>query len=518
MNKTDSNFVGAEEFSTKLDFKANVADIIDIYSKTEDDTLLLLKADKVDIIDSYSKIEDDAFLLLNADKNLDLKLNIAEQIEAYTKTETDDKLNLRDNVADIVDSYLKIKDDALILLKVDKTDLTNYVDLTSAQTISRQKQFGVISVSCISKLSKNDASVLFAEGGNIQVSYLVAQLQLQEILDSATSKLKVYIFSTQEELNDWMTFQDNVAKLVIEDNLYIVDKEVTDYWWDGTDLKVLETDLPDMSNIITTLGVATAGGDAIKDQSIDKNTLILAHNTIFATTGNDHSIIEIKTFTSTIISKGIQYSGYDNNSVFLANGQAKAISDINASVDLSNYYNKTQTYSQTETNNLQNDKAIVEVSYTKDEDDAFLLLKADKTQLIDSYIKTQTDNLLKKKTNQSTTTTQYIDVENTFNANINATGFMKTNKVDTSVLLADGGDALVSSLGGVQVEDLTNLIVILKAQVVPQLHQHHHALYSITLATKRKTLTGVLSFRNIRVSTDSTEAIGTNDEIGLQFS
>ncbi|KAA6382848.1 MAG: hypothetical protein EZS28_021624, partial [Streblomastix strix] len=36
----------------------------------------------------------------------------------------------------------------------------------------------------------------------------------------------------------------------------------------------------------------------------------------------------------------------------------------------------------------------------------------------------------------------------TINSNVNAAGFAKTSKDDTSVLLAGGGDALISSFGG----------------------------------------------------------------------
>ncbi|KAA6379719.1 MAG: hypothetical protein EZS28_024752 [Streblomastix strix] len=89
---------------------------------------------------------------------------------------------------------------------------------------------------------------------------------------------------------------------------------------------------------------------------------------------------------------------------------------------------KTQlidSYTKGETNNLLNNKAENGVSYTKGEDDAILLLKsdksitytktqdyallllkADKTQLIDSYTKSETNNLLNNKTNQSTTYTK----------------------------------------------------------------------------------------------------------------
>ncbi|KAA6356246.1 MAG: hypothetical protein EZS28_048227, partial [Streblomastix strix] len=280
---------------------------------TETDTKLDLKADKTELIDSYTKSEDGALLLLKADKS--------ELIDSYTKTETD----------------------SLLDAKTDKTDLDNYVDLTSAQTVSGTKQFNIISVAIVSKQNKIDASILLAGGGDMLVSSLVTQPQLQEVRDIATGKSKAYVFSTQEELNDWMAIQDNVANLAIGDNLYIVDKQVTDYQWDGTDLKVLETEQPDMSNVITTLGTATGNGNAITDISIDGNTLTPAKNATFVTTGFDQSITGMKTFTSTIISNGIQYSGHDNTSVFLAGGGVRAISDIVSTVDLTDYYNKTKT-------------------------------------------------------------------------------------------------------------------------------------------------------------------------------
>ncbi|KAA6382086.1 MAG: hypothetical protein EZS28_022390, partial [Streblomastix strix] len=493
-----------------LDAKANVIDIVDSYSKTEDDALLLLKADKTELIDSYTKSEDDALLLLKADKTdiidaytktetdekLDIKLNITDQIDTYTKTETDEKLDLKANVVDIVDSYSKTEDDALLLLKAnvvdivdsyskseddallllkaDKTDLDEYVDLTSAQTISGTKQFNNISITTVSKQNKNDASILLAGGGDMLVTSLVTQPQLQEVRDIASGKSKGYVFDSQSDLNDWMAIQDNVANLAIGDNLYIVDQQVTDYWWDGTNLRELETELPDMTNVITTLGTATGSGNAITDLSIDGNILTPAKNTTFVTTGSDQSITGMKTFTSTIISNGIQYSGYDNTSEFPAGGGVKSISDINASVDLSNYYNKTQTYSQTETNNLLNGKANTGVSYTKGEDDTLLLAKADKTQLIDSYTKTQTDNLLNNKANQSTTytkteteslleekadvtalndyvtlgTTQTITGQKQFNSNVTAASFTKSGADNTVVLLGAGGTKPIAEFGG----------------------------------------------------------------------
>ncbi|KAA6382567.1 MAG: hypothetical protein EZS28_021907 [Streblomastix strix] len=234
------------ETETLLDTKANVADIMNSYYMTKDDVLLLLKADKSD---TYIKTEADVLLDVKADKT--------ELIDSYSKTEDDALLLLKADKSELIDSYSKTEDDALSLFKANFEDLTNYVDSTSAQSITAQKQFGIISVSSISKQSKNDASILLAGGGDMLVSSLVTQQYFQEVRDIASEKSKAYVYSTQVELNDWMVIQENVAKLVIVDNLYIVDKEVTDYWCDRTDLKILETEVSDMSNVITTLGSAT---------------------------------------------------------------------------------------------------------------------------------------------------------------------------------------------------------------------------------------------------------------------
>ncbi|KAA6356282.1 MAG: hypothetical protein EZS28_048191, partial [Streblomastix strix] len=47
-----------------------------------------------------------------------------------------------------------------------------------------------------------------------------------------------------------------------------------------------------------------------------------------------------------------------------------------------------------------------------------------------------------------------VNGSKTFTSNVSATGFAKTGKDDTSVLLAGGGDRLISSFGGI--EDLTS--------------------------------------------------------------
>ncbi|KAA6386721.1 MAG: hypothetical protein EZS28_017751 [Streblomastix strix] len=413
-NADKSDTYTKTETDTLLDAKTDKTELIDAYTKTETDTPLDAKTDKTDIIEAYTKTE--------TDEKLDFKANVVDVVDSYSKTETDILLEAK---VDKTDTYTKIETDSLLDDKADQTDLANYVDLTSAQTISG--------------------------GGDMLVNSLVTQPQLQEVRDIATGKSKAYVFSIQEELNDWMVIQDNVAKQVIGDNLYIVDKEVTDYWWEGTDLKILQTGLSDMINVITTLGAATRNGNGKTDISIDGNTLISAKNTTFVITGNDQSITGMETFTYTIIFNGIQYTGYDNNSVFLAGGGDRSSEDI---------------YS---------------ASYSKSEDDALLLLKADKAQFIDSYIKTQTNNLFNNKASQSTTyskleTDQLISLIDKGNVDLSS----YYTKIKTHELLDQKADTT----------DLANYVTLGTAQTITANNTFNNSRRFVSSIVGISTVTG----------------------------
>ncbi|KAA6384407.1 MAG: hypothetical protein EZS28_020065, partial [Streblomastix strix] len=397
--------------------KLNTTDQIDAYSKIEDDALLLLKDDKAQLIDAYTKAEDDALLLLKTDKS--------ELIDAYSKTDVDALLDDKLNITDQIDAYIKQEDDALLLLKANITELDNYVDLTSTQTIS----------------------------------------ELREI---ASGKPKRYVFATTNEISTWIDDQETVAKLALGDNLHIVNKQIMDYWWDGTDLRAFETELPDMSQIMTILGTATGG--------------------------------EQKTFNSTIHSVEIMVQNYDNNSVVCADSGVKAIQDINVSIldeamlleadktELIDAFSKTEAdaflddklyvsdqinanikqeddalqllnadksllidaYTKGEADNLLCNKVNSGVSYSKGENNALLLLKADKKQLIDAYTKIETNNLLNNKADSGVSytkgkddvflllkadKTQLIDAYTKGEADN-----LLNNKVDSGVLCTNGED------------------------------------------------------------------------------
>ncbi|KAA6371159.1 MAG: hypothetical protein EZS28_033315, partial [Streblomastix strix] len=172
-----------------------------------------------------------------------------------------------------------------------------------------------------------------------------------------------------------------------------------------------------MSNVVTALGTATGGGNAITDISIDGNVLTPAKNKNFVDTDYDQSISGQKTFNTTIHSVGIMVQSYDNSSVVCAGGGVRSIADIqNVSYSKSEddallllKADKSTTYTKTEDDALLLLKADESTTYTKTEVDALLLLKADKTQLIDSYTKGETNNLLNNKTDTGVSYTKGED-------------------------------------------------------------------------------------------------------------
>lgn len=65
--------------------------------------------------------------------------------------------------------------------------------------------------------------------------------QLQSVEAIAKGRSKSYTFETFYDLEVFIADPSNVANLTVGDNLYIIDKKVPDYWWDGKKIQELET-------------------------------------------------------------------------------------------------------------------------------------------------------------------------------------------------------------------------------------------------------------------------------------
>ena len=67
----------------------------------------------------------------------------------------------------------------------------------------------------------------------------------------ARGKATAHVFDTYTDMVAWLADPDNVAALVVGDNLYIRDIGVKDYWWDGEAAQILEAEAPDLTDYYT---------------------------------------------------------------------------------------------------------------------------------------------------------------------------------------------------------------------------------------------------------------------------
>ena len=68
-----------------------------------------------------------------------------------------------------------------------------------------------------------------------------------------------YVFDTKADMMSWLSDEANTAKLVVGDNLYIRDKGIPDYWWDGQKEQELETQKVDLAEYVKNTDYAADG-------------------------------------------------------------------------------------------------------------------------------------------------------------------------------------------------------------------------------------------------------------------
>ena len=104
-----------------------------------------------------------------------------------------------------------------------------------------------------------DSAMSDWNGNNIVDTYATKD-EVSEVEAIAKGRATGYVFDTVDDMNTWLSNADNLAKLVLGDNLYIKAVDVPDYWWDGTQAQQLETQKVDLSEYakITKLNEHTA--------------------------------------------------------------------------------------------------------------------------------------------------------------------------------------------------------------------------------------------------------------------
>ncbi|KAA6392938.1 MAG: hypothetical protein EZS28_011536 [Streblomastix strix] len=387
-------------------FKTDKSELIDAYNKTEVDTLLDDKLNVSYQIDAYTKTQDDALLLLKADKT--------QLIDSYTRGETNNLLNSK---ADSGASYAKDEDDALLLLKADKTQLIDARTKREADNLLNDKANSGVSY----KKGEDDA-LLLLKADKIQLIHAYTKGEADNLLNNKTDYGVLY------------TKQEDDALLLLKAN------QSTTY---------IKTEI-DQLRSQTEVGNVDLSGCT----TLSTSQTITANKTFNDACRFVSSIDGMATITGSQFVK----SGADDTVVLLEAGGTKPISEFaGTSTDLSNYFTKTQTYSKTETNNeyVRLGGSIQQtitgrLKYVNTFGETY---NETWDQVAKTYL-TQTEVDAKLTNYVNTVNNQEINGTKTFNANINATGFVKIGKDDTSVLLADSGNRLLSSFDGI--EDLSS--------------------------------------------------------------
>ncbi|KAA6397554.1 MAG: hypothetical protein EZS28_006923 [Streblomastix strix] len=162
--------------------------------------------------------------------------------------------------------------------------------------------------------------------------------------------------------------------------------------------------------------------DEPSEEDEDYITKVEVANQYVGIWGNQQ-IIGTKSFQDKVTANGFVKSGGTNQQVLLANGTTKPLSEFTTTIEDSNYIKK-----DSDVQDIQGilRKTTLDQPYPEPTDDDYITLGAVKSEFVSSVY------------------------SGSISGNLTATSFIKSGKDDTSVLLADGGDALLSSLGALE--------------------------------------------------------------------
>lgn len=104
---------------------------------------------------------------------------------------------------------------------------------------------------CVRGETKNNNTDKTAIEGTTLVNVTYLNSELSSIEAIAKGRATGYVFDTVADLDTWLANSENTQKLVLGDNFYIKALAEPDYWWDGTQKQMLETQKVDLSEYAT---------------------------------------------------------------------------------------------------------------------------------------------------------------------------------------------------------------------------------------------------------------------------
>lgn len=81
------------------------------------------------------------------------------------------------------------------------------------------------------------------------------------------------VFDTKEEFDTWMDDTNNVNNLKVGQNIYIKASDTPDYWWDGSEIQILETDKVDLDGYVTSDQLTSALSGYLKTTDVETENI-----------------------------------------------------------------------------------------------------------------------------------------------------------------------------------------------------------------------------------------------------
>ncbi len=91
--------------------------------------------------------------------------------------------------------------------------------------------------------------------------------EVQDMISGAQTKSLV--FDTKYDLDIWIQDEENKSTLKTGQNIYIKETDTPDYWWDGVELQILETEKANLEGYVTETQLDTKLSEYVKNTDVE---------------------------------------------------------------------------------------------------------------------------------------------------------------------------------------------------------------------------------------------------------
>lgn len=186
------------------------------------------------LANNASAINSETLSRQSADNALDGRIDVLEAFKTNLNTD------ITDEIAQAVNAEKTAREEADTVLDNKKVDKVDDKSLIADSEIER-----------LALVDNYDDTTIKAD--------------IAEAKAIAEGKARARVFATVTALDTWLLDSENVALLLVGDNFYIEETDKPDYWWNGTNKVILETEKVDLTDYAKTIDLPTKVSDLEND-------------------------------------------------------------------------------------------------------------------------------------------------------------------------------------------------------------------------------------------------------------